>query len=473
MKIGLSRKNAWERLPPSAKNLAGAILQFIPIKYLLGKRYREMYNFVEEAQWWNEDQIEDFVISELRRICTIAYVHCPFYKKLFMSAGFEPAQMKSLDDFRRIPMIDKKTIKDNSINMCSVSLTSKSVDYTSTGGTTGEPLHFYIGTDRSQKEFAYLVSSWGRAGYQLGTPLAVFRGQVIRIERQGMPYEYDPVLRRHFYSSFHMSEGNIKRYIEHLRQIGDCFLHVYPSTATLLAHYMQNWGVESLPNVRGIIAESEIVYPEQRELIEKTFGCRLFSCYGMTEKVVAAAGCEHSTDYHVWGTYGHFELVDDQGRPVTSPGMRGEIVGTSFMNEVMPFIRYRTGDYAVYVDKHCDRCGRQGPVIREIRGHRIQEMLVAGDGSQIPWTALNMHDDTFTNVFRFQFFQNVPGLATLRIVPVDSFNSEDEYRIKKNLKRKLDERIAFEIEIVDSIPVSGTGKAIYVDQQIQSERGYN
>jgi phenylacetate-CoA ligase len=202
-------------------------------------------------------------------------------------------------------------------------------------------------------------------------------------------------------------------------------------------------------------------------MVEEVFRCRYFSCYGHTEKLVLAAECEHSHDYHVWPTYGYFELLDDKGSPVTTQGESGEIVGTGFINTVMPFIRYRTGDWATYVSDRCQACGREHIIIRDIRGHRTQEVLIAADGSEISWTALNMHDDTFINVRQFQFMQEKPGHAVLRIVPADGFGEGDADRICRNLGRKLDGRLTFTIELVEAIPLSIRGKAIYVDQRIQ------
>ena len=226
---------------------------------------------------------------------------------------------------------------------------------------------------------------------------------------------------------------------------------------------------KALKNIQGIIAESEIVYPEQRRMVENVFGCRLFSCYGHSEKLVLATGCEKSDDYHVWPTYGYFELLDEDGNPVTTPGQRGEIVGTGFINTIMPFIRYRTGDWATYIGDHCELCGREHIIIRDVRGHRTQEVLIASNGSQIPWAALNMHDDTFLHVRQFQFMQEKPGRAVLRVVPADGFADEDAVRIHHNLSRKLDSQLTFTIEQVDAIPLSPMGKAIYVDQRIPQE----
>ena len=238
--------------------------------------------------------------------------------------------------------------------------------------------------------------------------MAVLRAGWCSPDRNGLYHEYDPILRHHYYSNSHMTDENMERYLEHMAR-SVRFLHVYPSS---VARWRDS--VLARDGVRRRISaasspESEIVYPEQRQMVEEVFGCRYFSCYGHTEKLVLAAECEQSTDYHVWPTYGYFELLDEAGRPVTTPGQRGEIVGTGFINTVMPFIRYRTGDWATYVGDRCEACGREHPIIRDIRGHRTQEMLLASRWPEISWTALNMHDDTFVHVRQFQFLQDTPG----------------------------------------------------------------
>lgn len=417
------------------------------------------------------ERSREYQLGKLREILDLAYEKTRFYRRVFDSVGFRPGDIKTLDNMNQLPTIEKQTVIENLSDMCARSLRDRDVDFGSTGGTSGTPLHFYLSANRHSVEYAYLTTSWERVGYRLWMPMAVLRGRTVRADRTGFHHEYDPTLRHHYYSNFHMTDQNMERYLEHIATIGPCFLHVYPSSVAALARFCCRAGVRPPGNIRGIIAESEIVYPEQRQMVEEVFGCRYFSCYGHSEKLVLAAECEHSHDYHVWPTYGYFELLDDKGNPVTTPGQRGEIVGTGFINTVMPFIRYRTGDWATYVGDRCDACGREHPLICDIRGHRTQEVLIAADGSEISWTALNMHDDTFLRVRQFQFMQETPGQAVLRIVPADGFGEKDAGRIHRNLGRKLDGRLTFTIELTEVIPLSPRGKAIYVDQRIPQEKG--
>lgn len=471
MKRALSRKNIWENLPRPLKVLAGRALGILPVPLVLGKRFRHGLKFVEEAQWWPQEKSRAYQLEQVRRICTIAYEKSTFYRDLFSAAGFVPSAIRALQDMQRLPTIDRDTVNENLVGMLTVSPEAANVDYITTGGTGGVPLRFYIGAGRSFTEYSYLVSGWQRVGYRLGVPMVVTRGRVVVPDRNGLPHEYDPLFRHHYYSNFHMTEENMGRYLEHIRHIGPCFLHAYPSSVSNLARFMLRCKFGPLDNIRGILAESENVYPEQRRMVEEVFGCRYFSSYGHTEKLVAAAECERSTDYHVWPTYGYFELLAENGLPVTTPGERGEIVGTGFINQVVPFIRYRTGDFATYVGSKCDKCGREMLLITDIRGHNIQENLVAVDGSLITWSAVNMHDDTFDHVRQFQFYQDTPGAAVLRVVPSPTFQDKDIVAMQTNLGRKFNGRLHFAVKIVENIPLSKRGKAIFVDQHIPQDEG--
>lgn len=461
-----SRKQVWESSTWMTRHSVARMFSVVKPHVWLGKRFRAKLRFVSAAQHWSRDEAAAYQLRALQKIVTLANDRSPYYRKQFRACGFEPGDLRGLEDIAKLPTIDAQTIRDHLPLMRTRQFVDPNADYISTGGTSGSPLRFHINADRSAIEFAYLVAGWQRAGYSLETPLAVFRGRVVSENLDGLHHDYDPFLRHHRYSGFHMSDASMRDYVEHLAGIGPCYLHVYPSAVAVLARFLKRSGIKPPENIRGIIAESEIVYPEQRRRVEELFGCRYFSCYGHTEKVAAAAECEQSTDYHVWPTYGYFELLDENGRLVTTPGKRGEIVGTGFINTVVPFIRYRTGDLATFVGDRCDACGRQHTIITDIRGHRTQEMLVANDGSLISWTALNMHDDTFDNVRQFQFRQDTPGAVDLRIVPGASFTDDDRQRILANLNAKLTGRVHVNLQMTDAIKLSTHGKAVYVDQKL-------
>lgn len=465
MNKAISRKNVWNSTPVFLKYMIGKLLAPIPPARLLGKSFRENCKFVREAQWWSAERAREYQLNKLREMLKLAYERTIFYRRMFDSVGFHPRDLKSLHDMIQLPTIDRQIVTEKLLDMCTKSVDDRDVDFGSTGGTSGAPLRFYINANRSSIEYAYLTTSWERIGYQLGMSMAVLRGRVVKPNRNGFQHEYDPILRHHYYSNFHMTDGNMQGYLQHIRHIGPCMLHAYPSSASVLAKYIINIGESVLQNIQGILLESENVYADQVHDIERAFKARTFSSYGHSEKCVLAVQCEHTQDYHVWPTYGFFELLDDNLNPVTTPGQQGEIVGTGFINTVMPFIRYRTGDYATYVGESCKACGREHTIIKDIKGRWPQGELIAIDGSIVTMTALNVHDDTFENVREYQFHQSVPGKATLRVVPTIPLDDNEKQRIVANMNKRLQGQIVLDLEIRKNLVKTERGKQPRVIQK--------
>ncbi|MBL8878183.1 MAG: glycosyltransferase [Phycisphaerales bacterium] len=467
----ISRAKLWQHATPRIRSAVTPLFHIAQPAAWLGADFRKRQAFVAQADRWPAERIREYQLRELRRTLTIAYERTEFYFDRFRECGFHPCDLRTLDDLARLPLLDRDAVRDHIDELQTIPRGRAGAEWVSTGGTSGEPLRLRMSLARSAIEFAYLVQSWSRAGYELGAPLAVFRGDVVEVDpRSGLRHSYDPILRRHNFSNFHMDDDSIAQYLRRIASIGPCYLLAYPSAITALIRSIERRGAGPPANIRGILAGSEMIYPADRAAAERALGVRYFSWYGQTEKVALAAECEHGTDMHLWPTYGLVELIDDDGRPVREAGCRGEIVGTSFLDRVTPLVRYRTGDYATFVGDRCSSCGREQLIVRDIAGHRTQEMLVAQDRSLISWTALNMHDNTFDNVRQFQFSQEEPGRAILRVLPAPGFGPLDIERIRDRLNRKLAGRLAFQVAIAEEIRLTPRGKTTYVDQRLDIER---
>ncbi len=467
MRKALSRKNLWEASPRWIKSSIGKVLGVCPTDVILGRRFQKNLHFVRETELWQDSQAKTYQLQHLKEIIRLAYEKTEYYRVQFDRVGFRPEDLKSLEDMTRLPFIDKNSVIGNLNRMMTKPKEASGVDYVATGGTSGSPLRFYIDAGRSAVEFAYLSTSWERCGYKTGMPSAVFRGQVVRPDRNGLRHEYDPILRRHYYSNFHMDVQSIKKYLQHIETIGPCFLLAYPSSAFALAQFLVKTKTPFNGRIKAVLAGSENVYPDQRECIEKAFGCRFFSWYGHSEKLVLAAECESSSDYHVLPTYGYCELIAENGSPVRQVGQRGEIVGTGFINTIVPFIRYRTGDYAEYAGESCDACGRETMILRNLEGRWPQGDLVGKDGGLLSMTAINVHDDTFAKVKDYQFRQSVAGRAILSVIAVEDLSEAEQRRIVENMNQRLQGQVALELEVRSELLKTGRGKILRVIQEGQ------
>ena len=151
MKKAFSKKNLWEKTPPGVKKLMGAGLSLLPLPYMLGGDFRRWRQFAAEADRWDAGRIREYQLAELRRMLTLAYEKTEYYRQTFRSVGFQPGDLKSLEDLERLPTIDKVAVRENWERMLTRPITDRSVDVVTTGGTSGEPMKFYMSSSRSAR----------------------------------------------------------------------------------------------------------------------------------------------------------------------------------------------------------------------------------------------------------------------------------------------------------------------------------
>jgi phenylacetate-CoA ligase len=367
-----------------------------------------------------------------------------------------------------LPTIDNQDVREHFEAMRARGVNRRLVLEMTTGGTTGKPTRFLMHRREGQdSERAYIEDMWRRVGYRPGDRRIILRGAVIPGADKGRVCYPDPLLNVWWFSNFHLTEENLGRLVELIRSYRPEFIHTYPSAVTILCQYLERHGIDDLPAPRAVLASSETVYAGQREYVERGLKTRFFSWYGHAEHLALGGECEHCTDYHLFPSYGFCELLEEDGSRQTATGAEGEIVGTGFHNPAMPMIRYRTGDWAEFAGDGCAACGRQYPLIRNVRGHYYQDMIVGVDGRLISTTAINLHDDTFAHVRQYQFHQKEHGSVILKIVPDADFTSGDEARIQAVLKPRL-QGLALHLERVEEIPATGRGKWKYLVQELET-----
>ncbi|MGB2985906.1 MAG: glycosyltransferase, partial [Phycisphaerae bacterium] len=238
-----SRKQLWESTTEITGCPTARVFSSISPQLWLGRQFRRNLDFVTRAQHWSRDEAASYQLRMLQHVISLAYERSPYYRQLYRACGFEPGDLQSLDDMKELPTVNGQEIQDHLQSMCTVQMPGRSADFLSTGGTSGRPFHFFINANRSETEYAYLVASWQRIGYTLHTPLAVLRGRVVSENRNGLHHVYEPMLRHHHYSTFHMTDENIRKCLEHVRSIGPCLLHAYPSAVMALARHVRRSGI--------------------------------------------------------------------------------------------------------------------------------------------------------------------------------------------------------------------------------------
>ena len=241
----------------------------------------------------------------------------------------------------------------------------------------------------------------------------------------------------------------------------------YPSAITPIAHYIKENNLNVNFNLNGIMLGSETIYPFQRKILEDVFQTRVFSWYGMSEKVILASECENNNLYHVFPEYGITEIVDNNGEDV-QPGQEGNLVGTGFINDAMPLIRYFTGDRASFSKEKCN-CDRSYPLLTNVVG-RSQDYIQTKDGSWIPLTALifGQHLKSFSHINEMQIIQEQKGEIIISIVKNNTYSIRDEKEIRNTISSLLPGELTVQIQYTDKNKRTKRGKKKFLLQHLQS-----
>ncbi len=437
----------------------------LPMQICYGREFAPTLALLQESQWWSAERLREFQLSKLRRLLQHAANHVPYYRKLFRNLGFDPKDLRAVEDLRVLPLLDKETVRENIQALLAENIKPSQRLYFTTGGTTGIPLGVYNMRYAGGREKAFMFTQWSRIGFRPSEPRAILRGTPIKNLRH---WRYEAFERSFMFSNFHMTAENIAEYARVMKAKRLAFLHSYPSAVIDFARHLENQSIVP-PRFKVILASSENLYPGQRQFIESFFDCRLFSWYGHTENTILAGECEASNEYHIFPEYGVAEVIREDGRAAETEGESGELVGTSLDNFAMPLIRYRTDDWAIIGSKAC-ACGRNYRLLKETRGRWQQEMLIGKLDNLISVTALNVHTDVFDRAQQIQFYQREKGKAELRIKRKADYTERDSERILAALAEKIGDTMEITLSFPDEISPTSSGKFRFVVQELKIPR---
>ena len=432
------------------QNLFQIPLKFVPLNRRYGgKDFVETYKFLKESDKWTQEQYLAYQKKELKNLLEYVVKKIPFYQDI---------KLKSSDPFKnleRFPKIKKEIVQQDIDKFLSVDKDKMKHFVVTTGGTSGNTLKIYLDNSTYGKEWAYKIVGWERAGFRIGNRMISFRGVNFKNTKGKKFWQFNAIYNWLEMSPFDLNDTNNPYYIKKIKSFKPDIIHGYPSALSQISKYILDHNIK-IEGVKDAIGISENIYPEQRDIISRAFNCKFFSFYGASEKVILAPECEYDSRYHAFPQYGITEFIDEDGNP-TEKGELGELVGTGFMNRIMPFIRYRMGDFGRKTDNKC-KCGRNHVIIQDLMGRWEQDMVRGYNGTKISVAALNLHSDVLKKVERYQYYQDKEGLLLVKIQPKETINQLDRSKIIQSLKEKVRENLDIEIEQCEEIPLTGIGK---------------
>jgi phenylacetate-CoA ligase len=409
---------------------------------------------MEAADALSAPELENLQAKRLQDLITYAHAHVPYFQMRLREAGLDPSQIRHPRDLALLPLMRKADVRQNRTLLRS-DIAGKLASFT-TGGSTGEPLIFDLAKRRVASRVACRMRTSRWWDVMVGNPELAIWGSPVEVKRQDSVRGIrDFFLRTRLLSAFELNAPTMSRYLDELER-GNCRqLFGYPSALYLLCLHARKEGrnLRRL-GLKVVFVTGEVLFPYQREVIVDTLNCPVANGYGGRDSALIAHECPQG-GMHVLADALILELVDAQGRAV-GPGEPGEIVITDLYSHEAPFIRYATGDIAVWAKRSCS-CGRALPLLERIEG-RSNDSIVAPDGRIINSLALIYAVREIEGIERFRITQKAVDCFHVQVVGNPNVPADAEDRIRRNWELLLRAPLRLTFEYMPELPVEKSGK---------------
>jgi len=414
-----------------------------------GAAFRTALADVERTQWLDEAALAAHQLARLKASLVHAAEHVPFYQQRFRSAGFDPRDVAHLSDLSKVPELTKRDVFDAGAAMLSTSHRGPRFS-ASSSGTTGMSLTGWRDMNSINRENAFVWRQMHWAGMKLGDRRVWMRGDKMVPATQKQPPYWRHNSGEHMLmmSSYHLSEANARHYVDAMEAYDPIIIQAYPSAVLLLARHLDNQGQRFKGrSLRGVVTSSETVTDEHRQLVQRCLRLPAVDWYGSMERMAAIGTCEHGR-YHLIADYSHTELMPEADGTC-------EVIGTTFDNRLMPWVRYRLGDKIVPAapGTRC-ACGRAFPLIDHIVG-RVNDYILAPDGRRL--LMMNKIFDKVPFLVEGQVRQDKADEVKLLVV-VQPGASLDEKDLLKTARSYVGDGLQVRIEQVPHLPRTSNGK---------------
>ena len=413
---------------------------------------------MERDQWLRPDQLSEIQVARLRSMLVDIGLHVPYYRDLFARIGLEPSSVKGVADLRRLPFLTKAVIRENCETLKHERTTG--LARYNTGGSSGEPLIFFIGKKRVSHDVAakWRATRWWDV--DIGDPEIVVWGSPIELGKQDhIKHWRDKLLRTRLLPAFEMSDARLDEFIASIRATRPRMLFGYPSALSHIARHAQKRGVPMNDlGLRVAFVTSERLYDEQRDIISMVFGCPVANGYGGRDAGFIAHECP-AGGMHITADDLVVEIVNEAGE-AQPPGVAGEIVVTHLATNDFPFVRYRTGDVGTLDTRLC-ACGRGLPLLKEIQG-RSTDFVVAADGTVMHGLALIYIMRDVAGVKAFKIIQESQERTRVLVVAEPVLSADAAALIVDGFRKRLGAMVKIDLELVHDIPAEKSGKFRYV-----------
>ncbi|MFW5807474.1 MAG: phenylacetate--CoA ligase family protein [Spirochaetota bacterium] len=436
-----------------------------------------MYN--PEYELLPVDELKKLQLQRMQETVRRTYQNNEYFRKKYDSAGFHPDDLKSLDDVKHIPFMEKQEMRDNYPYGLFASPLSDVVRIHSSSGTTGNAT--VVGYTRNDIDvWAELCArTLAAAGAGKDDIVQVAYGYGLFTGGLGIHYGAEKLGA----VTVPISGGNTARQIMLVRDLHSTVLACTPSYALNLIDYVEKSNLDfdfRSSTLKYGIFGAEPWSDSMRAEIEERMGIDAYDIYGLSEVIGPGVSieCSQKQGLHVFEDHFYVETINPETGEVLPEGETGEIVYTSLTKECSPVIRYRSRDITRLFRDSCP-CGRTSVKMEKVTGRSDDMLIIRGVNvfpSQIE-TVLMSVDGVKPHYQIIVDRQSTMDDVEIQ-VEVNEAIFSDELKVMNSLKLKIEDAVKGTLGISSKVILvepqtieRSMGKAKRVIDRRQIEKG--
>ena len=398
----------------------------------------------------NEDH-KIFIETKKQEIVKFHLENNSFYQQLVGS--------KTYGEWNYLPILNKTNLQSPLLERLSKGYSQKDIFLNKTSGSSGTPFIF------AKDNYCHALT-WASIIYRFGWYGIDFNNSY-QARFYGIPMDFignkkerfkDFLSHRFRFPLFDLSDEVLEGFLNHFRIKKFDYINGYTSSIVLFAKFLQNKNIvltTICPTLKVCMVTSEMLFEEDKILLQKQLGVPIINEYGASELDLIAFE-NPQNEWQVNSETLFVEILDENNQAVPN-GTEGRIVITSLCNKAHPFIRYDIGDIGILDEKST----LQKPILKKLIG-RTNDIAVLPSGKKSPGltfyyiTKTIIEDDG--NVKEFVIKQTKIDTFEVEYVSETELNLVQIQKIEKAIEIYLEPNLNFTFIQKNTLERSARGK---------------
>ena len=398
-----------------------------------------------------EQEFDAFLQNKKQEIIDYHLKNNSSYQKLVGKITF--------NNWSDLPIMTKKNFQKPLIERLSKGFSLKNVYVNKTSGSSGDPFIFAKDKFSHALTWAIIINRFGWHGIDFNTSYqARFYGIPLDFIGNRKERFKDFLTNRFRFSIFDLSDKVLEIFLNKFQTRKFDYINGYTSSIVLFAKFLQqkNTVLTAIcPTLKVCIVTSEMLFEEDKILLEKQFGVPVVNEYGASELDLIAFQ-NPDGEWQVNSETLFVEILDDDNN-VLPYGKEGRIVITSLFNKAHPFIRYDIGDIGILDEKSTAK----KPILLQLIG-RTNDIAKLPSGKKSPGltfyyvTKSIIEDDG--NVREFVIKQTKIDTFDIEYVSKTELNLQQIQKIEAAITLYLEKGLIFTFVRKEKLERSKSGK---------------